>query len=718
MDTGERPAKNIGSSVDSEKNEEIKWLPQDAEETNDERIAQSVNAAAASAGSKNKTREELFVGEKQVSSGTSAQTRDTEKHTCEALPQSGNAGEEGDVHIGSPADHVKEPDLLKNAGDNFADTGKIPCDLHPDTKEKSAISERRGEDLEKIKSAPSVDPVVPLTTTEGTPDEASVTSANPGEAPVTCEDSKQKANTKVTLPGEEEILGNTPAQSTDTNEGIEQSGNTGEKGETASPLDGAIEASVLPVEKRKTEAGSDFKEKPDLGTKSAVDTEEQKVHSADKGKVHDEKRAQSTSTGGNDLPLNENLPSEATEEEPDLKTESHLVVEDISSEATVQSASKAESYGEARASTASDGDKPVPSTDTTKGIDKRASLPVYVVKPSESFEDSRDIVQPVHDAGPSPRSTEAMDQPKDEHKDDSNVNLRKRGTPSISQHIVTESPHPASDEKYKADQMENQSYARTICSVAAGVFVLAAGLYVYLLWQSSPHAVPSSSVLHNYQYAFENLKKYFPGQNEALWLRSEKMHLKHLNKTQPLEPATIILTAARDGERTLRCLSEGLARTYSSALKASYSVIDGSTKAKQESKDAKLEIDQALSSGFSSNDRAAVLHRLEELPPGSVLILYKYCDHENAAFKNVALVFTVVLQVPTMDLDLPLRELEEKVKDVLWDRYLHTDDVNSFDEMDVDKLSGVWSRISHLVLPVVPVESIEFGSCPWQVVES
>ncbi|KAM4722904.1 torsin-1A-interacting protein 2-like [Rhinophrynus dorsalis] len=238
-------------------------------------------------------------------------------------------------------------------------------------------------------------------------------------------------------------------------------------------------------------------------------------------------------------------------------------------------------------------------------------------------------------------------------------------------------------------------------------------MYYYQRWPAPSSDVSNSSVLKTFQKEFEHLETFFPGQNEALWLRSQKILLKHLNKSQPLEPVIFILTAANNGERTLRCFSEGLARVYSNSLNASWVVIDGPSKSKYDSNTTKLEIDKDLTSGFESKARAAVLHRLEELPPGSLLILYKYCDHENAAFKNVALVLTVLLDDPELEPDLSLVELEEKVKDFLWETFTSPNSISAHHEMNGDKLGGVWSRISHLVLPVLPVENIETGSCPW-----
>ncbi|XP_075472638.1 torsin-1A-interacting protein 2-like [Ascaphus truei] len=140
--------------------------------------------------------------------------------------------------------------------------------------------------------------------------------------------------------------------------------------------------------------------------------------------------------------------------------------------------------------------------------------------------------------------------------------------------------------------------------------------------------------------------------------------------------------------------------------------IDGLSKATKDSNIVKLQIAETLSSGFQSTSRAAVLHQLEELPAGSLLILYKYCDHENSAFKNVALVLTVLLEEPTLEPELPLRELEEKVRDFFWEKFARPSSLRSHSEMNTDRLSGVWSRISHLVLPVLPIQNIEASSCP------
>lgn len=220
-------------------------------------------------------------------------------------------------------------------------------------------------------------------------------------------------------------------------------------------------------------------------------------------------------------------------------------------------------------------------------------------------------------------------------------------------------------------------------------------------------SVNATSFLHSLSL----LQTQFANQRPDLWKRS-RIHLEtHLKTPQPKEPVSLILAAGRRAERTLRCLAQGLASSFSSALNASVLHLDGASTASLDSDRVKLDIDTQLRAAFEGDKLAAVIHRFDSLPPGSTLIFYRYCDHENAAYKRAFLLFTVLLPKDEIDGELKLTEVEEVVQDYVKNKLVPSGQHAGFNMMDMDKFGGLWSRISHLILPVLSEEDVEKNGC-------
>uniref|UniRef100_A0A8C1F330 Torsin-1A-interacting protein 1/2 AAA+ activator domain-containing protein n=1 Tax=Cyprinus carpio carpio TaxID=630221 RepID=A0A8C1F330_CYPCA len=248
---------------------------------------------------------------------------------------------------------------------------------------------------------------------------------------------------------------------------------------------------------------------------------------------------------------------------------------------------------------------------------------------------------------------------------------------------------------------------------AAAVVLLAV---VCALWQRSPDSTPpvpkEVNVVDVFNQEMKKLETTFPNQHPELWRRS-LIHLRrHLKTKNPTEPVSLILTSDHRAEKTLGCLAQCLARAFSTAHNTSVLNINGKNKASQDSVQVKLDIDSELTKAFEGKKSAAVIHHFEELPPGSTLIFYRYCDHENAAYKDVFLVFTVMLD-PEVELTSndSLRRVGEMVKEHIKQKFVSSDKSAMFNQMDVDKLGGLWTRIAHLILPVAAEKKIEKQGC-------
>ncbi|XP_028299684.1 torsin-1A-interacting protein 2 isoform X2 [Gouania willdenowi] len=264
-------------------------------------------------------------------------------------------------------------------------------------------------------------------------------------------------------------------------------------------------------------------------------------------------------------------------------------------------------------------------------------------------------------------------------------------------------------------QPSNQEHGVTLC-VCGLVLVLLLGCAALQLQGILPSlkataGAPEPVNIGEFAHHLSRLKAAFPSQLSEVWKRI-RIHLeKHLRTEKPTEPVSLILTAGKTSERTLSCLARDLSSSYAAVINASVLHIDGAGVAGQDSDKVKLDIDNQLRSAFDGDKPVAVIHRFEELPPDSTIIFYRYCDHESAAYKQVFLLFTVLLPDDKLRADLSMKEVEEMVQDYVKERLVDSEFQATYNKMDFDKFGGLWSRISHLILPVLFEDAVEKKGC-------
>lgn len=192
----------------------------------------------------------------------------------------------------------------------------------------------------------------------------------------------------------------------------------------------------------------------------------------------------------------------------------------------------------------------------------------------------------------------------------------------------------------------------------------------------------------NYINGLTKLAERFPAQNARLWDIVRARGKAHLSNSSPLRPLIFMLVSPPDGHEVASCLATKLAAIIDPPNIDRPLIIDGHKYTSSQGETTKMELDNLLAENFRNGQKVAIIKQLEALPLTSSLLFHSYCDDQNAPYKDVAFIFTVLLtRFP--DPSLAPKDTEGKVE-----RYL-ADEVWKADENIV---AGLLSRVADTVV--------------------
>ncbi|KXJ13831.1 Torsin-1A-interacting protein 2 [Exaiptasia diaphana] len=254
----------------------------------------------------------------------------------------------------------------------------------------------------------------------------------------------------------------------------------------------------------------------------------------------------------------------------------------------------------------------------------------------------------------------------------------------------------------RATKTDNIPVKRSVlCTVfgyaISGISVVALAVFIAYYWPEEIRPgfldMTNSDDNFNYKKIFENrikeIQELFPNQTERFWKIVRSRGLAHLRNKKPSQPLVFLLGAPPSAHAVVDCLAKKLAWCLDPNVSPS-NFIDGAKYHKDDGDDTKKILDDELMDIFKKGVRSALVMHLEQLPPPSPLLFYKYCDNDEAPYKHAGIIFTVYLpQEPNVSL-LPVEAegtIETFLSDVAWSKYPY----------ESDSISALLSRIADTV---------------------
>jgi hypothetical protein len=194
------------------------------------------------------------------------------------------------------------------------------------------------------------------------------------------------------------------------------------------------------------------------------------------------------------------------------------------------------------------------------------------------------------------------------------------------------------------------------CVLALVLLAFIYFMYVKKVDESSPSLQTESTASLNLEHLdkkFDELREKYPNQTERHW-KIIKVQLKKLFRPgRQTQPAIILFVAMPHAVEAMNCIAKEIGNTFAEMSNSKSPVlIRGAELAVMEDKLAKLELDNKLLNGFQGGRRVVIMFELESFHGEPLLLLHSYCDHENAAFKDVVIILTLRLDTNESDANI------------------------------------------------------------------
>ena len=265
-------------------------------------------------------------------------------------------------------------------------------------------------------------------------------------------------------------------------------------------------------------------------------------------------------------------------------------------------------------------------------------------------------------------------------------------------------PECAKTIPYYGDVKANDGGIASICVIALIVAAIACVIFFLLPGRADPVLkleAPNKSqrqiILENLGSEFLELRRKFPGQDRRLWSVVAAATKRVVQDEYPIQPAVLMLVSPPGGSDGVSghdvtdCLAthitDAIRRAHNNSKAFKLNLHDFATSSDKGPDVLKLELDDMLSSTFTSGNKAGLLYNIQDLPSRTAMLFHSYCDNENAPFKDITITFTVKMDAGLQQSYSNDEEIEEYFYK-LWS------------DLDRDTLSPLLSRVANSIAVV------------------